>query len=299
MQSDRGLFDRYVVVDWSASATPNTGRDSIWVADLGAAGSPALHNPSTRAQAASILEELTTGAGRDRVLIGLDAGLGYPSGTADLFGLAGSPWAAMWGAVTERMVDDDRNRNNRFEVASAFNLLAFDRSGGDARGPFWGCPSDRFGETLGRTKPSSFPLAEYREVEQRLRSTGRHPKSCWQLLGAGSVGSQTLTLLPILHRLLDRVDVWPFTTGLRLPDGDQRVVVAEIWPKMFVTEIPLGTVPDAAQVSGTAEALRMADRAGELADWFEPSATDRLAVEREEGWILGVTNCARLDSSLR
>jgi len=203
----------------------------------------------------------------------------------------------VWRELVTSIEDDDRNRNNRFEVASAFNSVAFNRSGGEAHGPFWGCPSDRFGETLRRTKPSSFPLAEYREVERQLRSTGRHPKSCWQLLGAGSVGSQTLTLLPILHCLLDRVDVWPFTTGLRLPSGDRRVVVAEIWPTMFVAEIPLGMVPDAAQVAGTADALRLADRAGALAVWFEPTITNRTAVEREEGWILGVTNCARHNSS--
>ena len=25
-----GLFDRYVVVDWSANSTPKTGKDAIW-----------------------------------------------------------------------------------------------------------------------------------------------------------------------------------------------------------------------------------------------------------------------------
>ncbi|MEO6652669.1 MAG: cobalamin biosynthesis protein CbiG [Ilumatobacteraceae bacterium] len=292
MPSDPRLFDRYVVVDWSAAATPRTGKDSVWIADLNLDSGAVLHNPSTRSGAGALVDELIADSGRQRVLIGFDAGLGYPTGSADLFGFGGVPWRAMWRAITERSIDGDRNTNNRFEVAADLN-----RRAGRSTGPFWGCPSDRFGWHLARTKPATFPVQEYREVERALRSVGRYPKSCWQLLGAGSVGSQTLTLLPILSGLLDRVEVWPFTTGLRRPGDDHRIVVAEIWPTMFVDEIPLGAVPDAVQVAGTSEALRAADRSGELAGWFEPSVTDQVAVESEEGWILGVTNCARHQTS--
>lgn len=276
-------FDRYVVIDWSASASPKTGKDSIWIADLPTDGEPALHNPATRSEARGLLAGVLDGSGPARALIGIDASLGYPTGTARQFGLRGTPWRAMWDAVAERSTDDAPNANNRFEVAAALNTRA-----AGTEGPFWGCPSDGFGVSLRRTKPSGFAVGEFRRVEQRLRSARRHPKSCWQLLGAGSVGSQTLTLLPILDGLLDRVDVWPLTTGLQVPTGD-RPVVAEIWPTMFVSEIPVGMIADAAQVVGTAHALRDADRSGELVAWFAPelSPHDTAIVESEEGWMLG------------
>ncbi len=277
------VFDRYVVVDWSASSTPKTGADSIWIADLANGARPRLYNPPTRHQAARYLDDVVTGEA-GRTLIGVDASLGYPEGTAELLELDGRPWRAMWTSIAARSTDDERNRNNRFDVAADFNRLT-----GQAEGPFWGCPHDRFAGALRRTKPASCPVGEFRLVEQRLRAVGQYPKSCWQLLGAGSVGSQTLTVVPILHRLLDRVEVWPFTTGLATPDDAAHTVLAEVWPSLFGHERPIGVVADAAQVTGTAERLRQADRSGALRDWFAPqcSPAERTMVESEEGWILG------------
>ena len=141
---------------------------------------------------------------------------------------------------------------------------------------------------LCRKKPAVFPVPEYRLVEARLRAASASPKSVWQLLGAGSVGGQTLTLLPVLRRLLGRTEVWPFTTGLQVPCSATRIVVAEVWPSWFVREIPPAMVRDAAQVAGTATSLAAADAAGGLASWFAPSVDDAEPVVREEGWILGV-----------
>jgi precorrin-8X/cobalt-precorrin-8 methylmutase len=275
------LFDRYVAVDWSASATPTTGKDSIWIADQRRDGSVELSNPSTRGAAASVLSSIVDAGGR--TLVGVDASLGYPSGTAELFGFGRPPWRSSWHEIARRSTDDDRNRNNRFDVAADLNELA-----GSAEGPFWGSPSEAFGHRLRRTKPASFEVEEFRAVERRLRAAGRHPKSCWQLLGAGSVGGQTLTLLPILDALLDRIEVWPFTTGLTSPVTDVGVVVVEIWPTLFTGDVPVGMIRDAAQVSATVRALHAADRSGDLRQWFEPTVDDIACVEREEGWILGV-----------
>ncbi|NNE11450.1 MAG: cobalamin biosynthesis protein CbiG [Ilumatobacter sp.] len=274
------LFDRYVVVDWSASATPTTGANSIWIAVLDTTGEPRLHNPATRSQALDLVDDLLDSNGRS--LVGVDAALGYPSGTAALFGLDGVPWLATWRRIAELVTDDAANRNNRFAAAATLNAAT-----GAPEGPFWGAPSDAFEPVLQRTKPPSFPVAEFRAVELALRRRGLHPKSCWQLLGAGSVGGQTLTLLPGLVRLLERVAVWPLTTGLRPPTADVDVV-AEIWPSMFVRSAAPGWVLDAAQVAGTAEACRRADRSGDLVRWLTPSTPDAATVEREEGWILGV-----------
>ena len=288
--SDRvRLFDRYVVVDWSARSSPATGADSIWIGELGPEGRVALANPPTREAAAGALGAILERADAERLLVGVDASLGYPQGTASLLGLSGTPWRAMWQALAELLVDGPANHNNRFEVAAALN-----RRAGPGPGPFWGCPPAAAGRHLRPTKPPSPPLAEYRHTEVVLRAAGWQPKSVWQLLGAGTVGGQTLTLLPVLERLrradADRVAVWPFTTGLAVPEvGEGRVVVAEVWPTRFAVAARAGRVRDAAQVAGTAGALRDADRAGVLAGWFAPEvgAPQRGAVEDEEGWVLG------------
>lgn len=276
------LFDRYVAIDWSAAAIPKQGADSIWVADLIDGGQTGLANHRTRLDAAAWLDDLADGA-QQRVLVGVDAGLGYPQGAAAHFGLEGVPWRSLWAAIAERSSDDDRNRNNRFDVAASLNSLG---TGGP--GPFWGSVDDSREPILRRTKPTSFDVPEFRIVEQRARDLGRFPKSVWQLLGAGSVGSQTLTFLPILVRLLDRVAVWPFTTGLRAPEAVAGVVIVEIWPSWFVDRGPPGIIPDAAQVAGTVAALSAADAAGDLAAWFAPRVDDERPIIDEEGWMLGV-----------
>ena len=274
------LFDRYVVVDWSAAGSPKTGKDSIWIAVADRVGDPALTNPRTRAVAASELAALAGGA----TLIAVDASLGYPAGAASWFGLIGvPPWRAWWDELAATIVDDDANRNNRFAVADRLNA----RGGGD--GPFWGCPVGAETAHLSPRKPRSFPVPEYRLVEQRLRERGHRPASGWQLLGAGSVGSQSLTLLPLLRRLLGTgpVEVWPFTTGLRAPERGA-TVVAETWPSAFDLDLSRHPIRDAAQVDGVARRLRRADTAGELSGWFAPpvDAAARRVIEREEGWVL-------------
>lgn len=291
-------FDRYVVVDWSASGTPKTGADSIWIADLRAGGDtvdgpPTLTNPPTRRRAERELDDLFVDAREngDRTLVAVDAALGYPGGTAAHFGLGGAaPWRSMWTWLEHELVDDERNRNDRFAVAARLNAR------NAAEGPFWGCPSSGEAPTLRRTKPAVFGLPEFRVSDRRLHEIGRRPFSVWQLLGVGSVGSQTLTALPVLRRLAERhrADVWPFTTGLVAPSVEPgSIVIAEVWPSGFELDIPAHWVKDAGQVDGVARQLRRADVDGMLDTWWRPpvivagGAGD--AVVREEGWILGVT----------
>ena len=107
---------------------------------------------------------------------------------------------------------------------------------------------------------SGLPPGEYRVVEETLRAQGLRPFSCWQLLGAGAVGSQSLLgiarLHGLRHRLGDRTQIWPFTTGLATPNlGDGAVVVAEVWPSMHPVVDVDGDVRDAIQVRTTARWL--------------------------------------------
>jgi precorrin-8X/cobalt-precorrin-8 methylmutase len=275
------VFDRIIVADWSANSTPKRGRDSIWIAVSDRSG-VTLSNPSTRREAEGMLVELL--ASEERTLVGVDFSLGFPTGTADLLGLDGPPWASI-GAELGRLIEDDaRNRNNRFEVASELNARM-----GAPSGAFWGCPPQAASASLMTTKPPPGPLAEWREVESVLRARGHRPFSSWQLLGAGAVGGQSLLGIPMIMRLRDRLQsrlaVWPFES----PDAP--IVVAEVWPSLLPLDLTVAPIRDAAQVQGVAEWLGALDGAGELDDlWcldnLPPTVHD--VVVAEEGWVLGV-----------
>ncbi len=300
---DLSMFDRYVMVDWSASSSPRHGRDSIWSCALDAVTGPyELANHQTRGAARSGLRELLVGSAGRRVLVGFDFSMGYPVGTAASARLdGGTPWQAMWSFLVDSVVDDRTNTNNRFQVAAAFNARV-----GPGRGPFWGCPARARGPSLHSTKAPGFPhhgstisLAEFRRCEQRLRASGRYASSSWQLLGAGSVGSQSLVGIPVLAALMadpslrHRVRLWPFTTGLTPDPTDGRadaVVFAEVWPGSIDVELGHHVVRDASQVISLSRHFASLDASSELVVLFAPAmdSSDQRNALDEEGWILGV-----------
>lgn len=313
------LFDRIVVVDWSARTGPARGADSIWICSLDpghpGSGAPALEvveNVPTRLEAHERLRALLTGP--RRVLLAIDVALGYPAGTAAAAGLvergASRPaWRAMWEHLARAYREGPRNRpprdHDRWTVATDLNRR-FVESG---VGPhFWGCPPRRASDDLTTTRPAAVALGPDRECETRLRARGLRPFSVWQLLGAGAVGSQTLTAIPMLEALrhelggAGRTVVWPYETGL-----DEQpvvaalrratVVIAEIWPGTLAAhEIeacvpPVGAdVKDSRQVTALARHLAGLDASGDLVDRFAPRlAPDTAArVVDEEGWVLAM-----------
>jgi precorrin-8X/cobalt-precorrin-8 methylmutase len=285
------VFDRVVVVDWSANSTPKLGRDSIWIAVHDGPHRESVTNLATRAAAIAFLSDLIDSDPAASTLIGVDFSLGYPAGTAAALGLIGSEWSAMWDLLADRIDDDDRNLNNRFAVAAELN-----RSLSGAAAPFWGCPPSARNANLGSTKPSApTGLAEFRSVEQVLRARGARPFSSWQLLGSGAVGSQSLLgiarLHDLRHRFGGRLQIWPFTTGLTTPHVERgTVVLVEVWPSMIPTIDVADEVRDAVQVRTTARWLAEADSSDSLAAWFSPSPPSDVAhaAVAEEGWVLGV-----------
>ena len=238
----------------------------------------ATTNPSTRAAATAHLLDVCRRPGS--TLLGVDFSLGYPAGTANLLGLDGVPWQETWKLLAELVDDADNNGNNRFEVAAELN-----RRMGGGPGPFWGCPASGRGPTLTSTKVTSAPLGEWRQVEQRLRDKGHRPFSAWQLLGAGSVGSQTLLGIPRLVELTAsltgrgrRVAVWPFDARI-VVGGGVDLVVAEVWPSLHPSEEPAAEqVRDEVQVIETSRRLRGG------VELTPSGSSDVLA---EEGWIRG------------
>ncbi len=267
-------FDRVAVLDWSAAAGPRQGRDSIWLGIAGADGETQENLP-TRTKAEARLKALLaeTGAKRERLLLGADFAFGWPAGLARA--LTGRDGAlAVWDWLADRVRETPGHGSTCRQVAAAINAHF---SGG---GPFWGDGTRAGTPGLPRLRPPLPPgLAAHRQTELDARTTGAQPKSAWQLAGAGAVGAQALTGVPVLHRLRGPgVAVWPFEPP------DRRVVFAEVYPSLLAPQVRAaaagGEVPDAAQVRLLARALWRLSQAGGLAPLLAGGSA-------EEGAILG------------
>ena len=304
--AEPGMFDTFVIVDWSAASQPKTGRDSIWICAVDRAGSERLvENPHTRHRAKNLLGELLSDATvrGERVLLGFDFPFGYPAGFAARLGLnTAPPWRAVWDEIASYVKDAENNKNDRFTVAAEFN-----RRVSNGAFPFWGCPVGFTHEFLGPKHHNGHQaegLDEKRLIDRWM--VGAQP--CWKLAYTGSVGSQSLTGIPVVRELrddpgwADGARIWPFETGLRLPN-DAQIVFAEIWPSWWRKEIrrDYGPPNDKAQVRTVAALFAAAERAGALPGWFagDPTLTDeqRRQVETEEAWTLGVIAPKRLVNS--
>src|SRR5260370_19837268 len=299
--SARPLFDSYLMVDWSAANTPRRGRDSIWLCYLVRRDDKlvvtAPENLATRRAAHDRLREiLVADLERHRsVLVGCDFPFSYAHGLAKRLGLSGPAWRAVWDEIASHLEDGPDNANNRFAIAAQLNARV---SGGAF--PFWGCPASKAAPCLAmrhHRRHEAEGLAERRLSDMRLRRL----QPGWKLAGTGSAGSQALTGIPIVRRLRDdpllatRARVWPFETGLRSPgptDGSGRIVFAEVYPSLRPAIAKVGEGKASAQVRTIATYFADLDERGGLAAVFagDPalSESERLVVEQEEGWVLGI-----------
>lgn len=280
-------FDAVVVVDWSARARPSPkrpGKDAIFVG-IHRSGETTTRYCRTRAAAMEQLEAFLRAAlaARERTLVALDFPFAYPAGFASA--VAGTPDPlTLWRRMAELVEDGADNANNRFSVASAFNALFV------SEGPFWGHPFGREVPGVPFRKPGygAFPFEERRRIEQAVPRA----KSCFQLMGAGSVGSQAILGIARLQALRETfgaaVSVAPFEAPLT------PIVLAECYPGLIADAILKrarpGEIADAAQVRVLATAL------GRLA----PARLTSLLTEgdRVEGWILGQGAEAELSAVL-
>jgi hypothetical protein len=98
------------------------------------------------------------------------------------------------------------------EVAVAWELVAREGEAwlADPQPPFW------------RTRKA--PGDGFRRTELEC---GGHPKSIFQLVGAGQVGTGSLRGIPFLLRLRERFAIWPFDEP-RLP------LLVEIYPRLYL-----------------------------------------------------------------
>ena len=295
------LFHTHIVVDWSARSKPSPKRkskDAIWWAVARIADGIEVQEPEyvrTRHEALENLARLIAcelDAGR-RVLVGFDFPFGYPAGVAEhLTGKASA--LALWDWLAVQIEDAPDNDNNRYKVAAAIN---------DAYpgvGPFWGRPSSwNYPAIPVRAKART--CQDRHPAERRIcdiRASGA--KTVWQLAYSGSVGSQMLLGLPALKRLVEdprirgRAAIWPFQTGLRMPDA--LAVIAEVYPSLLRAEVRArrceDEILDSAQVRVNAEAFARLDAQGGLVPLFAGApgltAEQRRIIETEEAWILGL-----------
>jgi hypothetical protein len=285
------LFDRVIVVDWSAAnlpTSPTNRANAVWIGCHDAEGGAEWHH-RTRASAEAQLVTLidTARASGQRVLMGFDFAMGYPSGfAARLAGVARAEavWRWLAGAITD--VD---NRNNRFEVATRINA-AFP----EGPGPFWSHPTGQSWPGLPFRKTgidyAALGISETRAAEAAVPRA----KSPWMLFNPGSVGSQSLLGLPMIHRLsqLPDVAVWPFAA----PHAP--VVLAEVYPSLLAGPVAIlangqGLTADQAQVQLLSRALYRLAQADRIAPLFDapPEAA-------EEGWILGAHHAPLLAEAL-
>jgi len=244
-------FEAFLIVDWSARAKPAPRRptkDAIWYC-LRTPKEERVQYCRTRPQAeAEIRDILTRTPGR--ILAGFDFSFTFPLWAMERLG----GWRALW----QHLEAAERQHPNRFEIAADLNRRLHPHA------PFWGCPKNIH---CVPSRKSALLMPELRATDLALP---RRPQSVFKLFTTGSVGSQTLTGIPVLERLrthfAGELSVWPF-------EPPARIVVAEVWPSLEA-ELPLHSIKDARQVMSLARA-------------FERCTLPQVPITAlQEGWVL-------------
>jgi len=271
-------IDTVAIVDWSASNGPARapGENTIWIGTATATGTTAQHFPTRAAAEAHLARLIDTEqtAGR-RLLIGCDFAMGYPTGFAQSLTGTADP-RAVWAWLAANLTDEG-NVNDRFALADRINAML-------GQGPFWGRAGTLPLPHLPERKAAdhaALGIPEHRAAERAVK--GAQP--VWKLFTTGSVGGQSLTGLPMIHRLSQRpgVAVWPFD-----PTDSAPTILAEVYPSLLrpavARKVAQGWITDAAQVTLLARALLTLAQTNALAPLLRTPPDPRIA---EEGWILG------------
>jgi hypothetical protein len=181
---------RIIAVDWSG-AKQGAAR-SIWLAEARDGEVVRLEGGRDRGE---LVRHLVAAAGRDAdLVVGLDFAFSLPSWFLRLRGINHATGA--WELVARE--------GERWLAAP--------------EPPFW------------RTRKPALPRGGLRTTELEVRRDRGRPKSVFQLVGHGQVGTGSLRGMPYLRTLREHFAIWPFDEP-RLP------LVVEIYPRIFVSAL--------------------------------------------------------------
>ncbi len=286
-------FTHFTAIDWSGAR--GTRQRGIAVAVASGAAAPALVRPGhiwSRAEVLAWLEELAT-SGAD-VLVGFDfsAGFAFADRGAYFPGWSDSPpdLSTLW-ALVERLAASDPHFEPGAFLTHPEARRHFRHAAGDV--------GDLFEPGAGRL----------RVVEQHQRTTRQAASvSNFNLIGAAQVGKASLSGMRLLHRLCDRIPLWPLD-----PAPAHGPLLVEIYTSLAARAAGLPTnrskVRDGAALDRALAALgsppagmtgAVSDHASDalltaawlraIADdaarWSPPPLTENLA--HTEGWTFGI-----------
>ena len=289
-------FGHFAAIDWSGAAGERHRGIAVALCDAGG-GAPRLVRPGHRWSRPEVLEWLLEGMPA-ATLVGLDLGISLPFADCGAYfpGWRHSPpdAKALWALV------DAVCRNDPHLGVSAFvdhrEASRFFRRHGGREGAAFHAPDacDRRGR--------------FRVTERAQARMGCKPYSNFNLVGAAQVGKSSLSGMRVLHRLADRLPVWPidpvpahgsvvveiYTTIAALAAG--RLAARSKMRSYTDLNSALGVL-DSPEVPGTgplddhstdalltAAWLRASAHRAEL--WNPHGLTDEIA--RTEGWTFGV-----------
>jgi hypothetical protein len=197
-------FRHFAAIDWSGAVGPRQRGIAVAICDVGA-GPPALVRPGHVWSRSDVLDWLRLEMPAD-TLVGLDLGPSLPFVDMGAFfpGWVRTPGDArtLWKLVDLLCAADPHLAASSF-VDHPDACRYFRRHGGRK--------GDRFGEGRGRL----------RATERAQQEQGLNPYSNLNLVGAAQVGKSSLTGMRVLHRIQDRLPIWPFD---RRPDSGSLVV---------------------------------------------------------------------------
>lgn len=209
-------FAHFLAIDWSGAAGERLPGIALGLCSAGVAAPRLLTPPDHRHWSRpAMLEYLATTLPSD-TLVGMDLGISLPFVDSSAFfpGWSQSPKdaRALWRFVDEICAEDPHLSVGSF-VDHAEASAYFRRHGAREGSRFHHVDA---GHRRGR----------FRVTEAAQERAGCKPYSNFNLVGAAQVGKSSLTGMRLLHRLQDRVFVWP-VDGITIPSSGS--VIVEIY----------------------------------------------------------------------
>lgn len=200
-------FGHFVAIDWSGAAGERHKGIALAMASRGKVA-PRIVRPGHRWSREDVLQYLRHDLPGD-ALVGMDLGIALPFADRGSY-FPAWPDSPMTARALWAMIDDICADEPHLGVSALVDhpeLSAYFRRHGGREGALFGGGAGRF-----------------RLTEAAQRRMGCKPYSNFNLVGAAQVGKSSLSGMRLLHRLGDRVGVWP-VDGL----PDKGPVVCEIY----------------------------------------------------------------------